>query len=35
MDYKHYPDENMNETITYAEYNTDVNGQLNYTKIGH
>jgi len=26
MDYKHYPDENINEIITYAEYNAD---QLN------
>jgi len=24
MQYKHYPDENLNETITYAEYSTDV-----------
>jgi len=24
MAYKHYPDENLNETITYAQYSTDV-----------
>ena len=23
MEYKHYPDENLNETITYTQYNTD------------
>ncbi|MBT3729447.1 hypothetical protein HOF65_04700 [bacterium] len=35
MDYKHYPDENLNETITYSEYNTNESSDTNIAALSN